>query len=517
MTDRPVLLFSALALISALALTFSLAVDGAAQVRRPRQAPQRPAPAQPRPAAPAAPPPAPRVPPDLRVVTRYTTGDVITTSTAFFRGTRARIDLGADLAALQQCDLERTVQLNTATRVYLATPFESVQPSGDATSKGGAADKRKGGAITVSTTVTDTGETQTIQGFTARRLKTITQKAASADACDRTEERVETDGWFVELPATLRCVTVPQPERRLQPDPQRSDCTDEVTYRREGPAGGFPLRYTAVATSGSGTPVTTMMEVMEIARLDVPDEAVDVPQDYVPVRSVRQLTADHRPGEPGAKRPGVVRVGVIPVSNRTDAKVATDELSEALIETLGESDYDIVRLRGTSPDEITAEARAKEVDLILRNTITELGPPKGGVMGRLSGSANEAFAAKIEFALLPPGATKPAYASSERSGGSTLNRALAVTRKLVRFAPPVLMAKYGFMNAYGGSLNQTGAGSGAMGQTGDPVMNTAFALLDRAAAKTAASEQYSSEEAAVASALEKEVRAVLGELGKLKK
>lgn len=516
-------------LLCAIGLAAGLAADADAQAQRPpaqpgrpaprpapRQTPAKPAPARP---APPAPPPPPRVPPDLRVVTRYTTGDVVTTSTAAFKGARARIELGADLASLQQCDLARTVQMNTSTRVYLATPFETAPAPGvgapDAEAK--EKTKTKGGLITVTTTVTETGETQDILGFTARRLKTITEKAASTDACDRTEQRVETDGWYVELPATLSCVTVPQPERRLQPDPEKSDCVDEITYRREGPASGFPLRYTALQATGSSTPVTTSMEVTEIVRVDVPDEAVDLPQDYVAVRSVRQLMADHRPGEPGAKKPGVVRVGVAPVSNRTDANVATDELSEALIETMGESDYDIVRLQGGSPDDLLADARRKDVDLILQNTITELRTPRGGVMGRLSGSANEAFTAKVEFALVAPGQSKPVYASSERSGASTLNRAIAVTRKLVQFAPPVLMAKYGFMNAYGSALNQGGAASGAMGQTGDPVMNTAFALLDRAAAKSAASEQYSSEEAAVASALEKEVRAVLGELGKKKK
>ena len=516
-------------LLCAIGIAAGLASDADAQARRPpaqpgrtaprpapRQTPAKPAPAKP--ATTPAPPP-PRVAPDLRVVTRYTTGDVVTTSTAAFKGARARIELGADLASLQQCDLGRTVQMNTSTRVYLAAPFETAPAPGDAApdvdAKGKT--KTKGGLIMVTTTVTEMGETQDILGFTARRLKTITQKAASTDACDRTEQRVETDWWYVELPGTLSCVTVPQPERRLQPDPDKSDCVDEVTFRREGPAGGFPLRYTAVQATGSSTQVTTSMEVTEIARVDVPDEAVDLPPDYVPVRSVRQLTADHRPGEPGAKKPGVVRVGVGPVSNRTDAKVATDELREALLETMGESDYDIVRLQGASPDELVEDARRKEVDLILENTITELRTPRGGVMGRLSGSANEAFTAKVEFALVTPGQSKPTYASSERSGASTLNRAIAVTRKLVQFAPPVLMAKYGFMNAYGSALNQGGAASGAMGQTGDPVMNTAFALLDRAAAKSAASEQYGSEEAAVASALEKEVRAVLGELGKKKK
>ena len=66
----------------------------------------------------------------------------------------------------------------------------------------------------------------------------------------------------------------------------------------------------------------------------------------------------------------------------------------------------------------------------------------------------------------------------------------------------MLMAKYGYMNAYGSMLSQPAGASGAMKQSPDPVMNMAFSLLDKAAAKTAP-EQFSTQEAAVASALEK--------------
>lgn len=469
---------------------------------------------------PKAPPPPP---PDLRVVSRYTTGNTSTVSTTLFSRSRARIELGANLVSLQQCDTLQTTQLNLDTRTYLVTPVER-EPTGapaepdDQGAEAGAGKAKpaaRGGLVTMSTIVTDTGETSVLFGLTARRLKILTTRAASTDACDRTEQRVETDGWYVEAPETVSCLTMPQPARRLQHYADKDACVDEVRYERSGPDTGLPVRATTVSTIGSTAPVTTRMEVSELVRVDAASEQFEVPAGYLEVRSVRQLTADHRPGEPGARKPGVTRIGLAPIGNRSDARLAIPELGDALLETLSESEHDIIRLEGTTPAEIEADARRKDVDLVLQNTIADVKVPRGGVVGRLSGSANEAFTAKVEYALLAPGQSKPVHAGSERSGASTFSKAIMVTRKLVQFAPPVLMARYQYMNAYGSGLNQAGAGAG-MGQAGDPVLNTAFALLDRAATRSAP-ETYSDEESAVAAALEKEVRSVLAELAKRKK
>ena len=483
-----------------------------AQPRRPAR-PAPPRPGAPQPPAQAAPAPQPPVSPDLVVTTSYKSGDAATTSTASFKGARARIDLGGDLASIQQCDAARTIQVNTRTKTYLAAPFDTGQPPAPTT-----AEKTRGGQLSVKTTVTDTGEKQDILGFPARRLKTLVVKESSADACDKTPERIETDGWYIEVPATVTCVTLPNMQPPTQADPQRPDCIDTVAYAHDGPTAGYPVRYTTTVTTGTAAPVTTTMEATEIKRADVPSEAVDVPQDYLLVRSVSQLTADHRPGEAGAKKPGVTRVGVAPVVNKTDADPSTDELGEALLESLSESDFEFVRLTGTSASEIEADARTKECDLMLQNTITELKVSRAGMMSRLSGSSGESYQAKVDFALVVPGQAKPAYSSSERSGASTFTKAIVVAKKAAQFAPPVMMARYGYMNAYGSLLNPQGAAtSGAMMQSSDPVLNSAFALLDRATGTRTAAAQYGDEEAAVASALEKEVRAIFNELTKRKK
>jgi hypothetical protein len=232
------------------------------------------------------------------------------------------------------------------------------------------------------------------------------------------------------------------------------------------------------------------------------------------VRTVTQLTADHRPGEAGAKKPGTIRVGLVPISNRSDAKLDTDMFNEATLESFSETDLDIVRLSGTAPGEIEADARSKEVDLLLTNTIAEVKAARGGLVGKINGSSGDAFSAKVDYALVPPGQAKPRQNGSERSGGSTLNSAISVAKKVAPFAPPLMMMKYGYMNAYGSMLNGQGNPGGAMQQSPDPVMNMAFSLLDRATASKP-QEQSSTQEAAVASALEKVIKSVVSDVTKI--
>jgi hypothetical protein len=442
----------------------------------------------------------------------HQTGDVRTTSSVQLKASRTRITVGDNLASIQQCDVKQTVQLNTQTKTYLAVPFES--PASDAATAAAIQGRKKGGQITYTTTVTDTGETQPMFGFTARHLKTVVVKDPSTSACDKRVQRVETDGWYIDLPATVSCSAVPPPEEKFVVDPKSADCVDEIKYVRSETAVGYPVKYTTIATVGDTAPVTTTMEVTKLERGDVEQAAVEVAADYLEVHSVSQLTADHRPGEPGVKKPGTLRVGLLPISNRSDARIDTDMFNEATLESFSETDLDIVRLSGNSPAEYEADAKAKEVDLVLTSTVAEVKTPRGGIVGKINGTSGDAFTAKVDYALAQPGAAKPRQNGSERSGGSTLTSAISLAKRVAPFAPPMMMMKYGYMNAYGSMLSQQSGTTGAMRQTPDPVMNMAFSLLDHASASRPA-EQFSTPEGAVASALEKVIKSVVSDVTKL--
>lgn len=482
----------------------------------PKPAPARPAPRRPATAAPAAKPaasapePPKRTPPDFQVATIHTTAGTSTLSTVQLKGARARISVGDNLSSIQQCDARQTVQLNTQARTSLSLPFASTAAPDAAVLEA----RKKGGAITYATVVTDTGETQQMFGFTARHLTTVVTKDFTLDACDKRPQHIETDGWYIELPSTVSCAMLPSAPVTLQVDPKNADCIDQVTYQPPTMVVGYPVKYTSTSTTGDDAAVTTTMEVRQLDRVDVEAVQLQVPADYVEVRTVSQLTADHRPGEPGTKKPGTIRVGLTPLSNRSDAKLEIALLNDALMESFGDTDVDYVKLSGSSPADFEADAKAKEVDLVLTSTIAEVKTPRGGIVGKMAGTSGDAFTAKVDYALVVPGQAKARASGSERSGGSTLNSAINIAKKVVQFSPPMLMARYGYMNAYGSMLSQPGAATGGMRQTPDPVMNMAFSLLDRASAKTAP-EQFSTQEAAVASALEKVLKSVVEDVGKV--
>jgi len=441
------------------------------------------------------------------IATSYASGDSKTTSTVSLKGSRARIELGNDLVSVLQCDAGRTLQINGKMKTFLAVPFDAgtTAPRGDG----------KGGKIIYTTVVTDTGERQERFGFAARRLKTVITKEASAEACDRKPQTVETDGWYIPLPATVSCTMAPPPKRSLQVDPQRPDCVDEILYARDPAPVGYPVQYTTVSKIGDQAPVTTTMEATEVKRTDVPADGFDLPGDYVAVRTMAQLTADHRPDEVVEKKPGIVRLGVAPVALKTDAKVAADELSDHFTALLTSSTYDVVRLKGQTAKDVDADAKAKQCDFIVQSTLAELKVTGSGVRTKLAGSSGEGFTAKVDYAVVVPGQTKATFNGSERSGGgSTLAAAVAVAKKVAQFAPPLMMARYGFLNAYGSMLT-SGDATGAMGQGSDPVMNTVFSLMSRPSSQKV--DEYTSEEAAATAALEKAGQSVITELAKRKK
>jgi len=172
-------------------------------------------------------------------------------------------------------------------------------------------------------------------------------------------------------------------------------------------------------------------------------------------------------------------------------------------------------LKGQTAKDVDADAKAKQCDFIVQSTLAELKVTGSGVRTKLAGSSGEGFTAKVDYAVVVPGQTKATFNGSERSGGgSTLAAAVAVAKKVAQFAPPLMMARYGFLNAYGSMLT-SGDATGAMGQGSDPVMNTVFSLMSRPSSQKV--DEYTSEEAAATAALEKAGQSVITELAKRKK
>ena len=478
-----------------------------ALAQAPKQAPKKPPVKPPAKAAPRPEPPPPPPPPDLVVASHYVAGETTTNGTVLMQGARQRVSYESGLASIYQCDAHRNVQLNTDTRVYLVMPEASAAPEAPAPAPGA---KHKGGRVTNTTTVVDTGEKKETFGFSARRLKTTVTREFSPDACDKHADKVEIDGWYIELPDTISCMGAPPIEREIRVDPKDASCSDTVTYVRPAASKAYPIGYTMTVTSGTEAPATSTMTATDVKRVKADPAQLDVPADYVEVNSAVQLTLDHRPGEDGTKKPGTIRVGIAPVANKTGQPVTAD-LSQALLESFQEAGTDVVLLKGSKPAELAEEAKARSCDFILTNTISEMKRPGKGVLGKIAGSNAEALSATIDYQLVAPGAAKPAMIASAHSGTSMLQTAVGAAKRVSQFMTPMMAARYGYMRAFGAMGGS--APPGMLQQTQDPMLSSVFSLIDRATG-TRPEPVLTTENGAAAAALQKELDAVVAELKK---
>ncbi len=294
---------SRLSLVALLAVVLAAPLGAQSPVAAP-QAPRKKAPvrrATPRPATPAPPPaapaaePAPPPPTDVKIVTAVTQGAQVTTSTTYIRGARQRTEFPR-MVTLDQCDLQRTVMLSPATRKYRvqgyaqpaapAAPVAAVAPDG-----GSTAAPQRGGVVAMSTTVTDTGERQTLFGLEARHIRTVVTRQPAKDACEKTRWRTEVDAWYVDLPSTGAACT--RPEAPVEEG--AGACQDRVESQLVGEARlGFPVKTTTTVVSGEGdaqstTVSATDVRVLEVTRLDA--ALFDVPPDFAETSSVVDLGA----------------------------------------------------------------------------------------------------------------------------------------------------------------------------------------------------------------------------------
>lgn len=441
------------------------------------------------PAAAAAPqPPAPAPASDVRFVTRQTQSAQVSSVTTYIRGARQRVEFPG-IVAIEQCDLQRTVTLNPSARRYRLQPYgppavsQEAAPAPAAPAKEGRTSglglpgrggKGRGGTVTLTTTITDTLERETIHGFEARHVKTALAKTPGPGACDRTVLKVDVDAWYIDPPQEARCT----PPAASAPAPAEGDaCVDRLETQVVGTAKlGLPVRSTTTTTAGEGDRAevtTTSQEVtaLEITRLDA--ALFEIPEGYTEVTDAAGLlpptagatlsdalfgsTADGT-STAAPRRPGVVRIGVLEPVNKTTAPVAGASLRRDLVETF-KAGYEAIPLAGPLSPSTQADARRFECDYILATEITEIKTARPGRMGsvmRVTGSApKDMHEVKLEYKLFAVdslAAPKLGGSTKASSGGfgvgSALRLAAFAGRLYIGFA---MMGGMGMMNGNGGA------------------------------------------------------------------
>ena len=408
---------------------------------------------------------------DLRIRQRTTMQGQTFESDVAIKGQRQRTEqqIGPmKNVSIMQCDARRMLNISEATRKYTVTPLggDAGEPSGPATpapATSGVA--RRCGVVTYVTTVTDTGERKEMFGFTARRIKSSMSIEASPDACQKDGMNMETDGWYIDFDFQFSC-PMDRPQAMTQPSRRPDGCQDQVRFRSTGTAKlGYPVQTTVRMLDKNGREVSTIStEVVSLTRATLDAALFDVPAGYAETRNAQELydmsammraaqsarsnndnadeTGAGRRSEPqnvpamsspGAKRPGVIRVGVVALNNRTDKAVETGQLRLGLIAELTNAAVEAVPLDTNSPE----EARQKDCDFILSTDISAIKQSAankiGGMFGRATGvGAAERFEAKVEYTLTPVAggaALVQSNASAKEEGGAEASVSAALRKE----------------------------------------------------------------------------------------
>ena len=488
------------------------------------QAGKKPAPPTRKPAAPATKPapPKPEPPPppsDIRFKAKYTTGDQVTESVTYIRGTRERYEIG-DMILLRQHDMKRSVQISKSANTYLITP----DPQSTSAPTGS-------GVVVVESSIADVGERKTAFGQQARRVMTVIDRQPQAGACDQVKSRIETDAWYIDAPKAVAAQPPPPPQTSA------AACRDELKVNQTGDANliGFPIGYSTTMPGADGKPVVMQMEVTEYevvsldaALFEIPSGMTESPNGRDLAKAVSDANEAKLAAAPPAasappKKPGVIRVAVPDLTNKTTQQVDTRALRTQLINELIEQKMEAVPLAAASQSELNEHAKELGCDYLLIAQIAELKASKPGRIGRLvkktAGESTEkdVTEAKLSVQLVPVGGAKPRLSTTTEGndGGIGFKTGLRLARAAallyLRYASPLAamntmqMMNMGGMGMIGNPMLMQMQGAGVMGtgRTFDRTAGAAMYMMDAmAAGSSAGMSEGPSFDASLAEALE---------------
>ncbi|MBV8855620.1 MAG: hypothetical protein JOZ02_01545 [Acidobacteria bacterium] len=404
---------------------------------------------------------------DVKIKSRQTVQGHTFDNAVYIKGKRQRTEqMGGQSVTIQQCDLRRDLQLMPAMKSYTVNPYdtgtEPVNAPAPAARPKTTTERTQGGLVTSTVTTRDTGERKQMFGYTARHLITTIETKSSPDACNPSDSKMETDGWYIDAAFQLECDTE-RFARYYNAQPAGGGCRDRHESKVVGTARrGFPVwEKTTMYDQGGGEKFSTVNEVVELSQATLDASLFEPPADY---REVKDFSAasmmaamggmnshgndDDNPAQPsspgqaqmsaaevGAKRPGVVRIGLAgvqtgAVGDNLNAAQLAAAVRGALSTRLTSATVEVVPI--DSYAEAEAEAKRKQCDYIVYANVSHKkggGGGFGGMLGKVGaaatglggmggasgGSATANVKAKDELTLdvrlQAPGAATPAASS----------------------------------------------------------------------------------------------------------
>lgn len=391
---------------------------------------------------------------DFKMTQRMVMTGRTSETTVMIKGARERTEnnsSGMRQATIMQCDLKRTVHINDIEKKYYIEPMATDAPAETPTttktvSKGKTT---KGGVVTQTIEITDTGERKQMFGLTARRIKTVMTVEPSADACQKEASRVETDGWYVDLSPGMVCKTDRPVDRPSEDKP--SGCVDRPNVIKKGSGKlGYALQVTTkfsvpgmgeqdaetkamMARMGMGDGMMSMTtEVTALTKAPQAAELFDIPAGYKQVsemgdlfgmetqkamgkhqntpqgqaernQMIQNVGGMQMPGASSAvaKKAGMIRIGVMAVNNSSGKELSTDNYQMMLVGQIRGDKVEAVKINSME------EAKQLECDYILNSDVQPFkqstASKVGGMFGKVTGtsSGQPKVEATVSYNLTP--------------------------------------------------------------------------------------------------------------------
>ena len=365
---------------------------------------------------------------DVKIKTRQTSQGQSTENATYIKGKRARTEMSdGRMITIQQCDLRRDIQIMPQAKAYTIHSYDTAgaEAATARTASARPVAATKGGVVTSIVTTRDTGERKTMFGYTARHVITTIEMKSSPDACTQTDSKMETDGWYIDAAFALDCDTeragayhVPQ---------QKSGCRDRYETKTVGASKrGYAVWEKMTSFDREGKESFSMVnEVVELSQATLDASLFDAPANYrevkdfsdaltaaasvegnsgdaaananaadsgmsANVKSMANTSAAQSPSELGAKRPGVVRLGLASVKTGSVGEgLSASDLAAAVQNTLAEylksPSVELVQLEAKLPSQVDAEAKRKECDFVVYANVSHKKGGGGGGFGGMFG------------------------------------------------------------------------------------------------------------------------------------
>jgi hypothetical protein len=229
---------------------------------------------------------------DLQIKKSITVGgNVVSSTETSIKGARERTltqSPAGNTITIRQCDLKRTVHINEQAQAYfIANDAQDDAAAKAAAMFGGTPATQSGGYITESTTITDTGERKTLNGYPARHLKMKVSVQPSKNACSQESQEFEVDGWYADLSKEISSC-----QQYLPPVQQNEGCNERIIHKVSGSGKpGYPLSQTVTVHTGDGNTMQIGVQASEITKQDLAKELFDVPPGYHEVKSLAELSS----------------------------------------------------------------------------------------------------------------------------------------------------------------------------------------------------------------------------------